>query len=124
MTTASATSHERQPVHGGNMAGWVSKVFAFNPAGLNWPRAVLILDVMLVPLIVFLAIGHEEYLLSAVLGVVWTAAADPGGSYGYRVVRLAVFGVVGAGLTALAFSIAGDAWGWLVLAIFATTAVA
>ena len=106
------------------MAGWVSKVFAFNPPGLNWPRAVLILDVILVPLIVFLAIGHEEYLLSAVLGVVWTAAADPGGSYRYRVARLAVFGVVGAGLTALAFSIAGDAWGWLVLAIFATTAAA
>lgn len=42
--------------------GWLSKVFELNPAGLNWPRGVMILDVALVPLVVFWAIGHEEYL--------------------------------------------------------------
>jgi len=121
---ASTTTQRGQPVHQGKFADWVSKVFAFNPAGLNWPRAVLILDLMLVPLIVFLSIGHEEYLLSAIIGVVWTAASDPGGSYGYRALRLAIFGVLGAGLTWLAFTIGGDAWGWLVLAIFVTTVLA
>jgi Fusaric acid resistance protein-like len=103
---------------------WLSKVFELIPAGLNWPRAVMILDVMLVPLVVFAAIGHEEYLLSAVVGVVFTAAADPGGSYGYRASRVAIFGLIGAGLTALAFGIGGSAWGWLVLAAFAVTLLA
>jgi len=96
-------------------------VFELNPAGLNWPRAVLFLDVALVPLVVFWAVGHEEYLLSALFGALFAWLADPGGSYGQRVSRIAVFALIGAGLTALGFGIGGDAWGWLVLASFAVT---
>jgi hypothetical protein len=84
----------------------------------------MVLDVMLVPLVVFLAIGHEEYLLSALLAVMYSVLADPGGSYGGRAWRMAVFGLTGAAVTALAFGIGGDAWGWLVLAAFAVTLVA
>jgi hypothetical protein len=84
----------------------------------------MVLDVMLVPLVVFLAIGHEEYLSSALFGVVYSVLADPGGSYGRRVWDMAVFGLTGAAVTALAFGIGGDAWGWLVLAVFAVTLVA
>ena len=64
---ASASGREGQLVHGGKVVSWLSKVFALSPAGLNWPRAVMFLDVALVPLVVFWAIGHEEYLLSALL---------------------------------------------------------
>jgi hypothetical protein len=64
--TASQLAAKGQPAHGGK--SWLSKVFELNPAGLNWPRAVMILDVALVPLVVFWAIGHEEYLLSAIFG--------------------------------------------------------
>ncbi|HEX6518809.1 MAG TPA: FUSC family protein [Streptosporangiaceae bacterium] len=96
-------------------------MFELNSAGLNWPRAVLFLDVALVPLVVFWAIGHEEYLLSALFGVLFAWLADPGGGYGQRAARMAVFGLIGAGLTALGFGIGGDAWGWLVLAAFAVT---
>ncbi len=103
---------------------WLSKVFEVNPAGLNWPRAVMFLDVALVPLVVFWAIGHEEYLLSALFGLLSAALADPGGGYGYRASHIAVFALIGAGLTALGFGIGGDAWGWLVLAAFAVTLVA
>ena len=103
---------------------WLSKVFELNPAGLNWPRAVLFLDVALVPLVVFWAIGHEEYLLSALFGALFAWLADPGGSYWRRASRIAVFALVGAGLTALGFGIGGDAWGWLVLAAFAVTLTA
>jgi hypothetical protein len=84
----------------------------------------MVLDVMLVPLIVFLAIGHEEYLLSALFAVVYSVLADPGGSYGRRAWDMAVFGLTGAAVTALAFGIGGDAWGWLVLATFAVILVA
>lgn len=100
---------------------WLPKVFELNPAGVNWPRAVLFLDVALVPLVVFWAIGYEEYLFSALFGALFAWLADPGGSYGQRVLRIAIFGLIGAGLTALGFGIGGDAWGWLTLAAFVVT---
>ena len=103
--------------------GWLAKVFELNPAGINWPRGVLFLDVALVPLVVFWAIGYEQYLLSALFGALFAVVADRGGGYGYRALRIAVFALIGAGLTALAFGIGGDAWGWLVLAAFAVTLV-
>ena len=84
----------------------------------------MFLDVMLVPLLVFWAIGHEQYLLSALFGALLTLVADPGGSYGRRALHLAGFGLIGAGLTALAFGIGGSGWGWLVLAAFGVTLVA
>jgi hypothetical protein len=121
---ASATGQEEPPATAGKPPSWLSKVFELNPAAINWPRAVIVLDVMLVPLVVFWAIGHEEYLLSAIFGVVFTALADPGGSYGHRASHTASFALIGAGLTAVGFGIGGDAWGWLVLAAFAVTLVA
>jgi hypothetical protein len=84
----------------------------------------MVLDVALVPLVVFWAIGHEEYLVSALFGVLFAMLADPGGAYGYGASRIAVFALIGAGLTALGFGIGGDAWGWLVLAAFTVTLVA
>ncbi|HTT00397.1 MAG TPA: FUSC family protein [Streptosporangiaceae bacterium] len=112
---------EVQPVHGGNVVSWLSKVFEVNPAGLNWPRAVMFLDVALVPLVVFWAIGHEQYLLSALFGVLFAWLADPGGGFGYRAAHIAAFALIGAALTALGFGIGADAWGWLALAAFAVT---
>jgi hypothetical protein len=121
---ASTGGREGQPVHGGKVTSWLSKVFKLNPAGLNWPRAVMFLDVALVPLVVFWAIGHEEYLLSALIGVLFTGLSDPGGSYGHRASHTGLFALIGAAVTALGFGIGGDAWGWLVLAAFAVTLVA
>lgn len=103
---------------------WLRKVFEINPAGLNWQRAVMVLDVLLVPLLVFWAIGYEQYLLSAVFGLLFAALVDPGGGYWQRAWHIAAFIAAGAGLTALGFGIGGDAWGWLVLAAFAVTLVA
>jgi hypothetical protein len=103
---------------------WLAKVFKLNPAGLRWSRAVLFLDVALVPLVVFAAIGHQVYLLSALFGALFAWLADPGGSYRQRAGRTAAFALTGAGVTALGFGIGGDAWGWLVLAAFAVTLAA
>lgn len=103
---------------------WLSKVFELNYAGVNWARGVLVLDVLLVPLVVFLSIGHPEYLLSALFGVLFSAVADPGGSLGARASRIAIFGLTGAGLTAVGFAMGGAAWGWFVLAAFVVTLAA
>ena len=90
---------------------WLSKVFELNPAGLNWPRAVMFLDVALVPLVVFWAIGYEQYLLSALFGMLFAGLADAGGGFGSRAPHITVFALIGAALTALGFGIGGDAWG-------------
>jgi hypothetical protein len=121
---AGAGGRAEQPVHEGVAKTWLSRVFELKPAGLDWPRAVLFLDVALVPLLVFWAIGYEQYLLSALFGLLFSWLDDPGGSYGYRASHIAVFGLIGAGLTALGFGIGGEAWGWLVLAAFAVTLAA
>jgi hypothetical protein len=121
---ASPSGREGQPGHTGKIKGWLSGVFGLNPAGLNWPRAALFLDVALVPLVVFWAIGYEQYLLSALFGMVLAWLADPGGRYGQRAARIAFFALIGAGVTALGFGIGGDAWGWLVLAAAAVTLAA
>jgi hypothetical protein len=99
-------------------------VFKFNPAGLAWARAVLFLTIALVPLVLFAAIGHQEYLLSAQFGALFAVLSDPGGPHGSRVLRIVGFAAIGAGVTALAFGIGGDAWGWLALAAFAVTLAA
>jgi hypothetical protein len=84
----------------------------------------MLLDIVLVPVVVLLAIGKEQYLLSAVFGAVFACVADTGGSYGYRASRTAGFGLAGAAMTALGFAIATSAWGWLVLAAFVITLLA
>jgi len=124
MTSAGGTGTEAQPVHRGKLVTWLAEVVQRNPAGLQWPRAVMFLDIALVPLVLFSAIGYEQYLISALFGALWMWLADPGGSYGQRVSRMAIYAAIGAGLTALAFGIGGDAWGWLVLAASAVTLVA
>src|SRR5690349_2326527 len=101
-----------------------ARVFKVEPAGLNWPRAVVFLDVGLVPLFVFWAIGHEQYLLSTLFGLLFTVLCDPGGGYRRRMSRLCLFALTGAGVTALGFGIGAVPWGWPVLAAFAVTLVA
>ena len=55
--------------------------------------------------------------------MLFVGVADPGGSYGYRASHLAVFGLVGAAVTAFGVGIATSGWGWLVFAVFVVTLV-
>lgn len=121
---ASESGREARPVQRGKVMSRLSKVFELNPVGPDWPRGVLFLDLALVPMVVFWVIGHEQYLLSALFGLLFTWLVDPGGSYGHRASHIAVFAVIGAGVTALGFGIGAEAWGWLVLAAFVVTLVA
>ena len=69
---AGATASGGQPAHQGRAMNWLRRMFELNPAGLNWPRAVLFLDTALVPLVVFWTIGYEQYLLSTLFGLLFT----------------------------------------------------
>jgi hypothetical protein len=121
---ATASTRDEQPAHSGRATRWLSEVFKLSPDGLNWPRGVMFLDVVLVPLVVFWAIGYEQYLLSAVFGVLFAGLVDPGGSFAHRASHIAAFGLIGAAVTALGYGISADAWGWLVLVAFAITLAA
>ncbi|WP_433475871.1 hypothetical protein ACQPZP_01845 [Spirillospora sp. CA-142024] len=121
---ARAAEREGRPVHGRKVMSRLPKVFEPNPAGVNWRRAVVLLDVGLVPLFVIWAIGHEQYLLSALVGLLFAAVCDPGGGYRDRVSRISVFALIGAAVTALGFGIGAEAWGWSALAAFGVTLVA
>ncbi|MET7652562.1 FUSC family protein [Streptomyces sp. NPDC005486] len=118
---ASENTRDGQAGAPGTVEHWLLQVFELNPAGLNWQRGVAMLDVGLVPLFVFWAIGHEQYLLSALFGLLFAGLTDPGGGFGYRASHIAVFGLIGAGLTGLGFGLGAEAWGWLTLAAFAVT---
>ena len=124
MTTAAPSAQLDKQGQSGSGTSWLSKVLAVNPQGPNWAAGVMLLDVLLVVLIVSLAVGEGNYFLSAVVGVLFIAVADPGGAYGHRASHNAVFALIGALVTALAFALGGSGWGWLVLAAFAITLVA
>jgi hypothetical protein len=121
---ATAGAPDAQPAYRGKARNWLSEVFAFNTSGLNWPRGVMFLDIALVPLVLFWAIGYEQYPLSAVFAAFLVIVHDPGGPIGPRTLRMTVFALVGAGVTALGFGLGTVAWGWLVLASFLVTLVA
>src|SRR5262245_34296455 len=101
------------------LTDWLSKVSTHDPSALHWARGVLLLAGMLVPLVFFWAYGHEVYVVSALIGAVFSLVTDPGRAYGQRVIRMILFGLFGAGVTALGFWMGGKAWGWLVLVTFA-----
>jgi len=99
----------------------LAKVLKCNWKGLNLRRGFIVAAVLLVLTILLLGLGHEGYVLTFVFAVLFAALSDPGGKFGYRVQRMALFGVLGALLTALGFGIGGSAWGLVVLAVFVVT---
>jgi uncharacterized membrane protein YccC len=102
----------------------LADVFKLNPKGLNVPRAVGVAVVMVVPLIICHAINQEIYYVSVAFGALFVGLNDPGGTYGYRLPRLALNAGAGALLTVLGVSIGAGAWGVVVLVAFAVTLAA
>ena len=103
---------------------WLAKVFALRKAGFNPAAGVIGLVLFLVPLVVLGALDGERYYLTVSFGAVFAALSDPGGTFSYRMPRVALVGVSGGVLTALAFGVGQDAWGWVVLAAFGVTLLA
>ncbi len=88
-------------------------------------RRGAVLAVILIPLIIVGVLPQEQkYFLSAIFAALFVALSDPGGGYLYRLVRMTAMAVAGALLTALGFGIGTDAWGWVVLTVFAITLAA
>ena len=99
----------------------LAKVFQLNRKGFNLRRGAILALVMGLIIIVGVLPHERRYFLSAIFGAVCLVVSDPGGKFGFRVLRMAVVAAVGALLTALAFGIGGGAWGFVVLAAFVAT---
>jgi len=120
------TSYERD-LH----AGWpwaplrahVANVFALKTKGVNVPRGVAVAGLVLITLVVTSALHQDRYFLSVAFGLLFVALSDPGGKYLPRLSRMAVVGLIGALLTAAGYALGGDAWGFVVLAVFVVTVV-
>jgi len=118
------TSYERD-LHAGwpwaPLRAYVANVFALNTKAVNVPRAVAVAGLVLITLVVTSALHQQRYFLSVAFGLLFVALSDPGGEYLPRLRRTAVVGLIGALLTAAGYAIGGDAWGFVVLAVFAVT---
>jgi hypothetical protein len=102
-----------------------AKVFELNTKGINVPRGAVAAGALLITLVVVSALHRDDrYFLSVAFGLLFVALSDPGGEYLFRLRRMAAAGVIGALLTALGFGIGGDAWGFVVLAVFVVTVLA
>ncbi len=99
----------------------LAKLFELNRKGLNLQRGFAVVGVLAVFTALLLGLGHEGYVLTIVFAVLFAALSDPGGTFGQRAQRMALFGVIGALLTALGYGIGGGAWGVVVLAAFIVT---
>jgi hypothetical protein len=118
------TSYERD-LHAGwpwaPLRAYAAKVFALSTKGVNVPRGVAVAGLVLITLVVTSAVHQERYFLSVAFGLLFVALSDPGGEYLPRLRRTAVVGLAGALLTAAGYALGGDAWEWVVLAVFAVT---
>jgi hypothetical protein len=118
------TSYERD-LHAGwpwaPLRAYVANVFAMKTKGINVPRGVAVAGLVLLTLVVTSALHQERYFLSVAFGLLFVALSDPGGEYLPRLRRTAVVGLIGALLTAAGYALGGDAWGFVVLAVFVVT---
>jgi hypothetical protein len=92
-----------------------------NTKGVNVPRGVAVAGSLLITLVVTSSLHQQRYFLSVAFGLLFVELSDPGGEYLRRLGRMAVVGLIGTLVTALGFGIGGDAWGFVVLAVFAIT---
>jgi hypothetical protein len=118
------TSYERD-MHAGwpwaPLRAYVANVFALKTKAVNVPRGVAVAGLVLITLVVSTALHQERYFLSVAFGLLFVALSDPGGEYLQRLSRTAVVGLIGAPLTAAGYALGGEAWGFVVLAVFALT---
>ena len=99
----------------------IGKIFELHWQGLNLPRGLVALGVLLIPFVVLAAIGHEKYWLSLSFGALFVGISDPGGPYKERLRTMGGVGLLGALLTGLGFAIGGGSWVIVVIASFAVT---
>ena len=102
----------------------LTKVFSVNRKGFSLPAGVAIGGILLVIWFGIAQLDQQKYVVSVIFAVLTTALSDPGGGYRKRAWSMGAFGLGGAAVTALAFFVGTQAWGFVVLALFIVTLLA
>ena len=102
----------------------LTKVFSVNRKAFSLPAGVAIGGILLLIWLAVAQLDQQKYVVSIIFAVLTTALSDPGGGYGKRALSMSAFGLGGAAVTALAFFIGTQAWGFVVLAVFLVTLLA
>lgn len=90
-------------------------IFGFDRSKLNWPLGFTVAVAIFAPLVLLALIGQDVYWLSVSFGVLFVGLGDPGGRFATRAVYTAVFGLIGAVVTA--WGIAVGSAGWIVVTL-------
>jgi hypothetical protein len=120
------TTYERElhsPWPWAALRAWMAKIFTLNTTGINVPRGVALAGLLLMTDVIVVSQNLDQYFLSVAFGLLFVTLSDPGDRYLLRLSRMAAVGIVGALITALGFGLGGDAWGYVVLAVFVVTAL-
>jgi hypothetical protein len=119
LTSYERDLHARWPW--ASLRAHVANVFALKTKGVNVPRGVAVAGLVLITLVVTSALHQQRYFLSVAFGLLFVALSDPGDKYLPRLSRMAGVGLIGALLTASGYALGGEAWGFVVLAVFVVT---
>ena len=98
-----------------------TKMFSVNRKAFSLPAGVAIGGILLLIWFAIAQLDQQKYVVSVIFAVLTTALSDPGGGYPKRAWSMGAFGLGGAAVTALAFSVGTQAWGFVVLALFIVT---
>lgn len=88
----------------------LAAVFGFDRSKLNWPLGLTVAAAIFVPLVLLALVGQDVYWLSVSFGVLFVGLGDPGGRLATRAAYTAVFGVIGALVTAWGIAVGSAGW--------------
>ena len=99
----------------------MEKVFATKGEKLNIKSGAGVAALLFLLWLVIVQTNNQKYFIPIVFAVLLVAQSDPGGTIGKRMGGMSLFAVLGALVTAFGFYVGNEAWGFVVLAVFAVT---
>ena len=99
----------------------IEKVFRSDGEKLNVKGGAAVAALLFLLWFVIVQTNQQKYFVTVVFAVLLVAQSDPGGAIGKRVEGMSAFAVLGALVTAFGFYVGDEAWGFVVLAVFAVT---
>ena len=99
----------------------IERVFAADGQKLNVKAGAAIAALLFLLWFLIVQTNQQKYFVPVVFAVLLVAQSDPGGTIGKRIAGMSLFALLGALVTAFGFYVGNEAWGFVVLAVFALT---
>ncbi len=99
----------------------IESVFAADGKKLNVKSGAAVAALLFLLWFLIEQTNEQKYFVPVVFAVLLVAQSDPGGKIGKRMEGMSLFALLGALVTAFGFYVGDEAWGFVVLAVFAVT---